>query len=376
MNIRSYSKGHIDAFIRDPKGLWRFSGIYGNPNWNFRHETWALLKRLKDNSTIPWVLGGDFNEITCEADKSEGVARPERLMFDFREAIDSCNLIDPGYIGPDYTWCNKHFSSDLIWKRLDRFLFNSEMKIRCSSFKVYHLALLASDHRPILAVWMESQPDQRKRMSSRPKKFEESWTKYGECREIVTQVWKNLRHLEARTIQDKMKMCLSRLSAWRCNKYGGSLKGAIERMENEIKVLLNRNDAYSKAELEAKERELENLLEDDKIYWKQRAREEWLQWGDRNTKWFHLKASTRQKTNKIHGLTDELGNWVEEDVKMERLATNYFQNLFQSSSPQLEAINFIVDSISASITEDQNSKLISKLIPKVKDPRSMKHYKS
>lgn len=90
-------------------------------------------------------------------------------------------------------------------------------------------------------------------------------------------------------------------------------------------------------ELNEKEKELENLLEDDEIYWKQHASEDWLNWGDRNTKWFHLKASSRRTRNKIQGLFDENGVWKVEDQDME-LASQYFLNLFQSSNPKRDAI--------------------------------------
>lgn len=108
-----------------------------------------------------------------------------------------------------------------------------------------------------------------------------------------------------------------------------------------------------------KEKELENLLEDDEIYWKQRARENWLNWGDNNTRWFHMKASNCRKVNRIHGLFDTNGEWVEEDHEMESVANQYSQDLFQSTSPQLEVINQILEAIPNCLTVEQNLKLIA-----------------
>lgn len=50
--------------------------------------------------------------------------------------------------------------------------------------------------------------------------------------------------------------------------------------------------------------DLNNLLEEEEIYWKQTSREEWLKWSDKNSKWFHRKASIRKNVNEISGILD------------------------------------------------------------------------
>lgn len=80
------------------------------------------------------------------------------------------------------------------------------------------------------------------------------------------------------------KECISRLACWSRNHYKGSIRGAIALKEREIQSQLNQGEQHNDVELNKKERELENLLEDNEIYWKQRVREDWLEWGDNNTK--------------------------------------------------------------------------------------------
>ncbi|TXG57285.1 hypothetical protein EZV62_018598 [Acer yangbiense] len=64
VTVLSMSLGHIDARVRMEDGyLWRFSGFYGNPNPSFRRVSWDLLRRLQAVDTLPWVCGGDFNEL-------------------------------------------------------------------------------------------------------------------------------------------------------------------------------------------------------------------------------------------------------------------------------------------------------------------------
>lgn len=70
-----------------------------------------------------------------------------------------------------------------------------------------------------------------------------------------------------------------------------------------------------------------------------------------------MRASRRRKVNKICGLEDETGNWKTTDSEMEGISTEYFQVLFQSSNPMLENIDLILDSIPSSISEEQNAHL-------------------
>ena len=79
--------------------------------------------------------------------------------------------------------------------------------------------------------------------------------------------------------------------------------------------------------------ELNCWLEKEDVMWRQKARLNWFQGGDRNTNFFHAKASSRQKTNLIERLLDSDGVWQEEDEKIEIVVVEYYNNLFTSSSP-------------------------------------------
>lgn len=54
-----------------------------------------------------------------------------------------------------------------------------------------------------------------------------------------------------------------------------------------------------------------------KVYWKQRSRVDWLKEGGKNTKFFHLKASSRKK-NRIKGILNHDYVWIEDREEMKR----------------------------------------------------------
>lgn len=50
-----------------------FSVIYASTNMAIRQYLWENIMCLYDNYKGPWIIGGDFNEITQEADKFGGL---------------------------------------------------------------------------------------------------------------------------------------------------------------------------------------------------------------------------------------------------------------------------------------------------------------
>lgn len=53
--------------------------------------------------------------------------------------------------------------------------------------------------------------------------------------------------------------------------------------------------------------ELDMLMEDEEIFWAQRAKQSWLALGNKNTRYFHKAATIRQSKNLIICLKNERG---------------------------------------------------------------------
>ena len=103
-----------------------------------------------------------------------------------------------------------------------------------------------------------------------------------------------------------------------------------------IKKLQQQLDSLNKAEttegnraryLEV-HRRMDDLLLKQEIYWTQRSRIPWLKYGDKNTKFFHSKASQRRQRNHIKGIKNGEGQWVEDMEDIVNVAVDYFDNLF------------------------------------------------
>lgn len=108
VDIKSYNKHHIDAIAQCKEGsYWRCTGIYNHSKTEEKKHTWELIRRLSGLSSIPWLCFRDFNEILHLNEKIGGNERKVEQVKDFREAIHASGLVDLGFNGYIFTWCNR-----------------------------------------------------------------------------------------------------------------------------------------------------------------------------------------------------------------------------------------------------------------------------
>ncbi|KAL5749548.1 hypothetical protein ACOSP7_024151 [Xanthoceras sorbifolium] len=176
-------------------------------------QSWVLLRRLAGLDNLPWLIGGDFNEILRGAEKE-------------REAVDSCNLLDMGFSGNKFTWCNRQFGGNIIWERLDRCFCNIG--------------------------------------------------------------WRTL------------------------------FPGAVVK------------------------------------FWRQRSRAMWLKDGDRNTRFFHSKATQRRRRNRIVGLMGDDGRWRDKIEEIEREVVDFYSDLFTSGAEHPGSMEEVLSCVEGKVSEEMN----------------------
>lgn len=100
VQIKSFSKHHIDAKIHDKNGKHlRCMSVYGHPEMGQRKHTWMLMRHLASLSSSHWLCFGDCNEILHSYEKTSGNAKDLNVITEFRKAPQDCNLVDVGYRG-------------------------------------------------------------------------------------------------------------------------------------------------------------------------------------------------------------------------------------------------------------------------------------
>jgi len=104
-------------------------------------------------------------------------------------------------------------------------------------------------------------------------------------------------------------------------------------------------------------RKLQEAYKDEEEYWHQKSRNMWYSSEDLNTKFYHALTKQRRVRNRIVGLHDSVGNWITEDNMVEKVAVDYFQDLFSTTSPS-DFESFLAE-VTMGITPQMNQQLLS-----------------
>jgi len=188
MSIQNFSRGHISVVVHSGSAgkEWKFTGFYGNSNVAKRPDSWALLRHLSRLTPEPWLCIGDFNEITTATEKSSSTIRPPNQMQAFKQALEDSHLADLGFSSPKFTWCNGRSGSTYNRERLDRAVANVSCTLMFDVVGVSVLAWSILDHHPIVVDFSNNRDISWNK--SRFFKYEASWTKQKEYKEIIKQV--------------------------------------------------------------------------------------------------------------------------------------------------------------------------------------------
>lgn len=186
---------------------WRLTGLYGEPNRSLRHNTWSLLRSLKEQSSLPWCFIGDFNNILHNGEKRGGRPYPNFLLEGFNKTVLDCDLTDLDLIGYPFTWEKSRGSFGWTEIRLDRAMVNSKWWEEFQSAQLFNLEITLSDHSPILL-----QPTEVRNYNQvRRFRFENAWLTDLKCIDLVKENWTiGLSN----SVRDKLERCKVVLDDW------------------------------------------------------------------------------------------------------------------------------------------------------------------
>ncbi|KAH0665370.1 hypothetical protein KY285_026576 [Solanum tuberosum] len=157
--------------------------VYAKCKDYLRRQLWDRLIHFS-NMNIPWCTIGDFNVITTPDEKQGGIPYNMNKSFEFIATIEACGLMDLGYTGQTYTWCNHRNEEARVWKRLDRAMVNDNWLQGIPQTTITHLHSVGSDHCPLLMEIVDKVKQPIKYF-----KFLHCWTKHEEFNNVVKACW-------------------------------------------------------------------------------------------------------------------------------------------------------------------------------------------
>ncbi|KAG4109650.1 hypothetical protein ERO13_1Z049693v2, partial [Gossypium hirsutum] len=321
VSIQSFSKHHIDSIVNleNNKNM-RVTGFYGHANPSLRNSSWDILRRVGDSVREDWVKEGGRRGVRAQ-------------MNDFKAVMDDLALVD---MKPDsgwFTWVNNRSGGGLVKERIDRFLSSVSLVENFPFIATKVVRQSQSDHDAILLDLWGRRPKDHPNDHGLSFKFDVCWAGDREAKKIIGSAW-NRDDID---YGEKIERVRAKFEGW-----GKILTG-----------LLSKRRVDSVKNFKESCKRLDFLYAREESYWAQRSRSKWLREGDRNTRYFHSKATGRLKKNFIEKLKDMDGNWVTSSKEISQVGKNYFLGLFRSNGQRvdLQEVGYIQECVTRETNE-------------------------
>jgi hypothetical protein len=154
---------------------------------------------------------------------------------------------------------------------------------------------------------------------------------------------------------NRLKYVSAEVKKWSVDTFG-SVRGELRRLRGKLEEAKTQQLASgSSLEVREIEKELHELYEREQVMFRQRSRQDWLQAGDRNTKYFQNRASHRRRKNMVRSLRRDDGSICSTNEGMLAMAKQFYEKLYSSEgSNNAEPVLALIDQC---VTEDMNRSL-------------------
>ncbi|GAV80743.1 hypothetical protein CFOL_v3_24203 [Cephalotus follicularis] len=225
-----------------------------------RRVLWRdLVTKVGSFATRSWIIFGDFNVSRFPHEHSGGRPVVSRVMKEFEECIQACEIEDLRQLSRLFTWSNKGGRrgkrNELVTKKLDRVLGNWHCFNTLSHLQAHFLEPGISDHSPVVLQLQEV-----KSPIGRQFKYLNVWGSYLKFASVVQKAWQadlqSMHGSPLETVSYKLKLLKSLLRDlhWR---YFNDIPSAAAHKRRVIEEIQNQLDSDPRnPELRDKDREV------------------------------------------------------------------------------------------------------------------------
>ena len=169
----------------------------------------------------------------------------------------------------------------------------------------------------------------------KPFRFLASWLTDKRFSSFVSQMWKKDVDYNV-----SVKEFIGKIDHWNKNEFGNIFKWKKKILArlNGIQKALESHHSDNLVKLETQlSKELNDILNQEELLWLQKSRCDWIQFGDRNTSFFHQRTMTRRRHNKIIWMKDDRGQWISDEDELKAHAINFFTKLYTADNTSIES---------------------------------------
>ncbi|VFQ62046.1 unnamed protein product [Cuscuta campestris] len=326
------------------------TSVYGKHSYIDRRILWKDIEDHFVENDL-WLVAGDFNAILSH-DDHQGLSLPDSLsMEEFSQCMDLANLSP---INPDsntFTWTGIRGRGQ-VWRRIDWVFVNPPMLQHFESITLQHLSKTGSDHCPLLLKCSTFKED-----GPKPFRYINAWANNSSFLPLIDKFWNdNPNYGGMLGLHQKFKRLKVVLKAWNKESFGNifsNLSQAEEKAKTAENIFSSDPTSANRQSLYKAHAELQYANINELSYWKQKSHLNWMELGDRNSKFFQSYVKGRRHLLKIRKIKGENGRCIEDTEGIKKAAVEHFSKVFSATSTQniSEILKYIPLSISV---EDNN----------------------
>jgi len=270
--------------------------VYAPCETEAKKNLWErLVPFITSNTNLCLCLCGDFNSIRdIEERKGRSTVFKQVDTYIFNKFIPDSFLIDLPICGRLFTW---YRGDGVSMSRLDRFLLSEKWcAVWPNSIQVAYQRGL-SDHVPLMLHIDEAN------WGPRPLRMLKCWSDYPGYANFVREQWTSfqVQGWGGYVLRQKLKMIKNSLKEWH-RQHSQNLEGKMSKVKDRISYFDSKGEVAPLSDVEMEE--LHDLSANfhpmarisNSINW-QKARLNWLQEGDVNSKFFHDVMSNLLEQN-------------------------------------------------------------------------------
>jgi hypothetical protein len=298
--------------------------VYGPQGSEVKIHFLQELRDIRNQCQGPWLIGGDFNLICCEAyNNNHNLDRA--MMGRFRRWINDMNLKELLLHGRRFTWSNGHNNPTLV--KLDRVLCSVNWEDVFPDSLLHSSATQDSDNCPMLLGLHVVQHGKRRFH------FESFWMKLEGFHEAVAAAWTVVlaSSCPLLTLAVKLKATARGLQGW-SEKRVGHVSSQFElatELLHQLKIVqdskaLLASEVWLRNNLKKHSLALASL---SRTIARPRSRIRWIKDGDANTALFHASARYRKAKNFITSVTSRDGQILTSHKDKAAEFTDFYEGL-------------------------------------------------
>lgn len=128
----------------------------------------------------------------------------------------------------------------------------------------------------------------------------------------------------------------------------------IRRCKENLSALIsNSHRNINWGEVKSIHKQIDELWKQEEIYWGQRSWIKWLNWGDRNSTFFHASTIQRRERNRLVRVKNSEGEWIEGHDTVMAEIHRHFSEVYKADdyTGNYEMLEVILSLVSAEMNE-------------------------